>query len=149
MPLLSTVCHSLTLFMFECIPACAGNLDLSTGKPVFFSAWQTHTWQMRKAQGPPGTNFPSLFRRPVHYREQGGTILRSPPTSFAAIFPHSLPLSPPETQRAARLPTVHHCAPVKPRLVAAGSPRFQSCRHCLECFLSPSIFHLSCFWEWK
>ena len=69
-------------------------------------------------------------------------MLHSPPTSFPAIFSHSPPFLLKHNSAPPRLPTVHHCAPVKPRLVAVGSPRFQSCRRCLECFLSPPLFFI-------
>lgn len=160
-PILSTMCH---------------NVKLSTQKAfhLWFSVCLMLIWRNKqsscmcvhryvcvfprvvntpdkkeKAQGPLGTNFPSLFQRPVHYCKQEGTILHGPPTSFAAIFSHSPALLLKHNSAPPRLPTVHHCTPVKPRLVAVGSPKFQSCRRCLEHFLSPSIFHLSCFREWK
>lgn len=68
------------------------------------------------------------------------------------LLPFSLipSLTPPEMRRSTA--TSHSAprrTPVKPRLVASGSSRFQSCRCCRECFPSPSIFHLSCFWESK
>lgn len=92
-------------------------------------------WGGEGSGAPPGTNFPGLFREPVHYREQEGTILRSPPTSFSTIFSHSLPVLQKHNRAPPRLPTVHHCKPAKRRLVAAGSRRFQSCCCCLEGFL--------------
>ena len=128
----------------------ASNLHVcvSTGMCVFPRVGNTPD-EKEKAQGSPGTNFPSLFQRPVHYCKQEGTILHGPPTSFAAIFLHSPSFLLKHNSVPPRLPTVHHCMPVKPRLVAMGSPKFQSCHRCLECFLSLSIFHLSCFQEWK
>lgn len=71
----------------------------------------------RRLGAPPGTNFSSLFRRPVHYCLQVRTILHSPPTSFAAIYSPSpslsVALSPPETQQRAtptsRSAPLHAC----------------------------------------
>lgn len=105
--------------------------------------WWTHlTDEKERARGPPGTNFSSVFGRPVHYCKQVRTILHSPPTSFAAIFSHSLSLS--SWNTTVCHPDFPQCTTAKPRLVAVCSPRFQSCRRSLECFPSPSIFHLSC-----
>lgn len=119
-----------------------------------------HTWQTDEKEGlrPTGDLFPWSVTKGCSLLRVGGNntialvsficchFLFFPPPS---LFPLLFLLSPPETQHCTtRLPTVHHCTPVKLRLVAVGSPRFQSCRRCLDCFLSP-IFHLSCFWERK
>lgn len=56
----------------------------------FHMCWTHLTDESEKAWSPPGTNFSSLFRRPVHYCLQVRTILHSPPTSFAAVCSLSL-----------------------------------------------------------
>lgn len=135
--------------------ACRQSSLVCVHRYVCVSMCGEHPWQMRKRrlQDPLGTNFPSLFWGPVHYCEQEGTILHSRPTSFAAIYSYSLSLSLSSWNTTLCHPDFPQCTtapPVKPRLVAVGSPRFQSCRRRLECFLSlPSIFPSVMFWEWK
>lgn len=113
-----------------------------------------HTWQRRRRrrrlgalQGPISPVCSEGLFITASRREQYSAARQLHLLPFSYILALSLSLK--HNSAPHWLPTVHHCTPVKPRLVAVGSPRFQSCRRCLECFSLSLYFSSVMFWEQK
>lgn len=103
-----------------------------------------------EGSGPSRDQFPPSVLRACSLLRAGGNNTPQPANFICCHFLiFSLSLSLKHNSAPHWLPTVHHCTPVKPRLVAVGSPRFQSCRRCLECFSLSLYFSSVMFWEQK